>query len=76
MGASNATLCSEASRLVETANEPELSGYSKQELTTSMDTKQSQWAARSELRTKELAAISEAISLLHSDSARDLSRSR
>jgi len=38
---------------------------------TAYDTKNGEWTARKELRNKEISAISEAISVLHSDEARD-----
>eukprot|EP00928_Gymnodinium_smaydae_P028718 TRINITY_DN2183_c0_g1_i1.p1 TRINITY_DN2183_c0_g1~~TRINITY_DN2183_c0_g1_i1.p1 ORF type:complete len:790 (-),score=195.57 TRINITY_DN2183_c0_g1_i1:112-2358(-) len=41
-------------------------------LQSSLDTKKSEYKARVDLRTQELAAISKAISVLHSDDARDL----
>jgi len=39
---------------------------------TSLDEKEKEWNARSELRSGELQALSKAISILHSDDARDL----
>jgi len=39
---------------------------------TAMDTKRTEWDARKKLRQDELAAISEAVGVLHSDDARDL----
>lgn len=43
-----------------------------QETQDSLNTKKAEWKARKELRAGELSAISQAISILHSDDARDL----
>lgn len=42
------------------------------ETQSSMDTKSTEWKDRKALRQKELVAISQAVSILHSDDARDL----
>ena len=39
---------------------------------SALDEKKSQWQTRSELRSKEIAAIGQAIAVLHSDDARDV----
>merc|ERR1719299_348032 len=43
-----------------------------EETTTALEEKKAEWKARSALRAGEVAAIAKAISILHSDNARDL----